>query len=379
MTLAVDQMRRTGWCIGFTVMVLLSACGSSEGGDLHPADNPSDGSKEYLHAGDTQGTTYLVKYHGEEEVEQSVIDSVLEVVDVEFNLWRPDSRINQINSFEGGDQLFTFVDTSRLWSVIWSRSIDLFEASQGAFDPTVHPLVELWGFGLSKRGDVDDADVQRILPDVGLTLDRIDLEENEIDRMYESTYVRKGNPNTSIDFNGIAQGLTVDLLADALWSNGIYNFMVEVGGEVKCHGLRSDGQPWRIAIDLPVDQLDGLDKRQLQSIVAVKDAAICTSGNYRKFYEEDGIKRSHTISPFTGYPVQHSLLSATIHAVDAATADALATACMVWGPAEGKQFIEAYRTENEFERIEALFIYATEAEEMETWQTAGWDASLAPD
>ena len=372
-------MRRTGWCIGFTVMVLLSACGSSEGGDLHPADNPSDGSKEYLHAGDTQGTTYLVKYHGEEEVEQSVIDSVLEVVDVEFNLWRPDSRINQINSFEGGDQLFTFVDTSRLWSVIWSRSIDLFEASQGAFDPTVHPLVELWGFGLSKRGDVDDADVQRILPDVGLTLDRIDLEENEIDRMYESTYVRKGNPNTSIDFNGIAQGLTVDLLADALWSNGIYNFMVEVGGEVKCHGLRSDGQPWRIAIDLPVDQLDGLDERQLQSIVAVKDAAICTSGNYRKFYEEDGIKRSHTISPFTGYPVQHSLLSATIHAVDAATADALATACMVWGPAEVRQFIEAYRTENEFERIEALFIYATEAEEMETWQTAGWDASLAPD
>ena len=379
MTLAVDQMRRTGWCIGFTVMVLLSACGSSEGGDLHPADNPSDGSKEYLNAGDTQGTTYLVKYHGEEEVEQSVIDSVLEVVDVEFNLWRPDSRINQINSFEGGDQLFTFVDTSRLWSVIWSRSIDLFEASQGAFDPTVHPLVELWGFGLSKRGDVDDADVQRILPDVGLTLDRIDLEENEIDRMYESTYVRKGNPNTSIDFNGIAQGLTVDLLADALWSNGIYNFIVEVGGEVKCHGLRSDGQPWRIAIDLPVDQLDGLDERQLQSIVAVKDAAICTSGNYRKFYEEDGIKRSHTISPFTGYPVQHSLLSATIHAVDAATADALATACMVWGPAEGRQFIEAYRTENEFERIEALFIYATEAEEMETWQTAGWDASLAPD
>ena len=379
MTLAVDQMRWTDWCIGFTVMALLSACGSSEGGDLHPADNPSDGSKEHLHAGDTQGTTYLVKYHGEEELEQSVIDSVLEVVDVEFNLWRSESRINQINSFEGGDQLFTFVDTSRLWSVIWSRSIDLFEASQGAFDPTVHPLVELWGFGLSKRGDVDDADVQRILPHVGLTLDRIDLEENEIDRMYESTYVRKGNPNTSIDFNGIAQGLTVDLLADALWSNGIHNFMVEVGGEVKCHGLRSDGQPWRIAIDLPVDQLDGLDERQLQSIVAVKDAAICTSGNYRKFYEEDGIKRSHTISPFTGYPVQHSLLSATIHAVDAATADALATACMVWGPAEGQQFIEAYRTENEFERIEALFIYATEAEEMETWQTAGWDASLTPD
>ena len=111
----------------------------------------------------------------------------------------------------------------------------------------------------------------------------------------------------------------------------------------------------------------------------MKDAAICTSGNYRKFYEEDGVKRSHTISPFTGYPVQHSLLSATIHAVDAATADALATACMVWGPEEGRQFIENYRTNNEQERIEAFFIYATESGDMETWETEGWKTTLAPD
>jgi thiamine biosynthesis lipoprotein len=273
----------------------------------------------------------------------------------------------------------SFVDSSQLWSVLWSRSLDLYEASQGAFDPTVHPLVELWGFGLSKKGAVNEEDVLRILPSVGLTVDRIDLEENELDRVYVNTYVRKGNPNTSIDFNGIAQGLTVDLLADALIAEGITDFMVEVGGEVKCLGLRMDGQAWRIAIDLPVDQADGLDERQLQSIVSVKDAAICTSGNYRKFYEEDGVKRSHTISPFTGYPVQHSLLSATIHAVDAATADALATACMVWGPEEGRQFIENYRTNNEQERIEAFFIYATESGDMETWETEGWKTTLTPD
>jgi thiamine biosynthesis lipoprotein len=336
-------------------------------------------SAAHLHSGETQGTTYLIKYHGDFVVEQSIIDAVLEVVDVEFNLWRAESRINAINSHPGGNELFTFVDSTQLWSVIWSRSLDLFEASQGAFDPTVHPLVELWGFGLSEKGLVTDQDVQRILPSVGMTPDRIDLDENEKDRVYSNSFLRKGNPETSIDFNGIAQGLTVDLLADALWEEGIKNFMVEVGGEVKCQGRRSDGQAWRIAIDRPVDQPDGLDERELQSIVAVRDAAICTSGNYRKFYEEDGIRRSHTISPFTGYPVQHSLLSATIHAADAATADALATACMVWGPDDGKRFIEIYQFDNPLERVEAFFIFSSNSGEMKTWQTKGWDEALSTD
>ena len=98
--------------------------------------------------------------------------------------------------------------------------------------------------------------------------------------------------------------------------------MVEVGGEVRCGGKRSDGNPWRIAIDRPIESQDGLDQREMQAIVGISDAAICTSGNYRKFYEEDGIKRSHTISPFNGYPVQHGLLSATVHSVNASTADA---------------------------------------------------------
>ena len=380
MTSVVNPLPRHTVVATFLIAAFLGSCNVP--GPTAPDESTiasAAGIAEHVHTGDTQGTTYLIKYLGDVRVAQSRIDSVLEAVDIEFNLWRTDSRINTINEYTGGNELYTFVDSSRLWSVIWSRSLDLFEASQGAFDPTVHPLVELWGFGLSEKGVVNDEDVRRILPSVGMTADRIDLEENETDRIYQDTYIRKGNPSTSIDFNGIAQGLTVDLLADALLEEGVSNFMVEVGGEVKCQGLRSDGQVWRIAIDLPVDQYDGLDERQLQSIVAVKDAAICTSGNYRKFYEEDGIKRSHTISPFTGYPVQHSLLSATIHAADAATADALATACMVWGPEEGKRFIETYRSENEFERIEALFIFASESGAMVTWQTQGWDEALSAD
>lgn len=378
MTSVVNPLPRHTVVATFLIAAFLGSCNVP--GPTAPDESTiasAAGIAEHVHTGDTQGTTYLIKYLGDVRVAQSRIDSVLEAVDIEFNLWRTDSRINAINEYAGGNQLYTFVDSSRLWSVIWSRSLDLFEASQGAFDPTVHPLVELWGFGLSEKGVVVDEDVQRILPSVGMTADRIDLEENEVNRIYQDTYIRKVNPSTSIDFNGIAQGLTVDLLADALLEEGVSNFMVEVGGEVKCQGLRSDGQVWRIAIDLPVDQQDGLDERQLQSIVAVKDAAICTSGNYRKFYEEDGIKRSHTISPFTGYPVQHSLLSATIHAADAATADALATACMVWGPEDGKRFIETYRAENEFERVEALFIFASESGAMFTWQTQGWDEALS--
>lgn len=329
-------------------------------------------SSDIVHYGETQGTTYMVKYHGSDSIPQAAIDSVLETVDVEFNLWRPESRINAINAFDRSDSLYQFVDHSRLWSSIWAQTLDLHAASQGAFDPTVQPLVELWGFGLTKRAHVTDEDVQALLPHVGLTFERIDVNEVTAEKQYEFTIVRKRDSLTRIDFNGIAQGLTVDLLAEMLQSRGAFDFMVEVGGEVRCGGKRSDGLPWRIAIDRPIASNDGLDRREMQAIVGISDAAICTSGNYRKFYEEDGIKRSHTISPFNGYPVQHSLLSATVHAVNASTADALATACMVWGPEEGQRFIEAYSLANPFERVEAYFISDEGRGEWRVWQSAGW-------
>ena len=344
------------------IALLFSACGT-----------PSPAVTDTVHLGETQGTTYMVKYHGADSIPQAAIDSVLEAVDVEFNLWRPASRINAINAFDHSDSLFQFVDGTGLWSSIWAQTLDLHAASQGAFDPTVQPLVELWGFGLSKRSEVTDEDVQALMPHVGLSFERIDLNEVTEEKQYRFTTVRKRDLQTRIDFNGIAQGMTVDLLAELLQSRGASDFMVEVGGEVRCGGKRSDGNPWRIAIDRPIESEDGLDQRELQAIVGITDAAICTSGNYRKFYEEDGVKRSHTISPFNGYPVQHGLLSATVHAVNASTADALATACMVWGPEEGQRFIETYREANPFERVEAYFISDGGTGEWETWQSAGWD------
>ena len=495
----------------------------------HDSDAPTSMNSKnevIIHTGDTQGTTYLIKYHEAEAVPQSAIDSVLEAVDVEFNLWRPDSRINAINAFSHRDSLFTFVDDNGLWSSIWAQSLDLFEASEGAFDPTVQPLVELWGFGLRKRSEVTPMAVDSALMQVGMTFENIDLNEVERDRNYQFTTVRKRNPRTCLDFNGIAQGMTVDLLTDmleergvknymvevggevkcggnrmdgkpainafshrdslftfvdenGLWSSiwaqsldlfeasegafdptvqplvelwgfglrkrsevtpmavdsalmhvgmtfenidlneverdrnyqfttvrkrnprtcldfngiaqgmtvdlltdmleerGVKNYMVEVGGEVKCGGNRMDGKPWRIAVDRPTEPVDGDYNREMQTVMNVSDAAICTSGNYRKFYEMDGIKRSHTISPFSGYPVQHGLLSATVHATSASTADALATACMVWGPEDGKQFILAYRNANPFDRVEAYFISDDGEGNWANWVTPGWQALTA--
>lgn len=228
-----------------------------------------------VHQGDAQGTTYLIKYHGASAVPQAAVDSVLEVVDIEFNLWRPESRINMLNSFSDKDSLFKFVDEHFLWSSIWAQSMDLFEASQGAFDPTVQPLVELWGFGLSKRGEVTAEAVDSALNHIGMTFENIDLNEVERDRIYQFTTVRKRNPDTRLDFNGIAQGMTVDLLVEMLEENGVKNFMVEVGGEVRCGGVRLDGTPWRIAVDQPIVASEGEYEREMQTVMNVSDAAIC--------------------------------------------------------------------------------------------------------
>ena len=330
-----------------------------------------------VHQGETQGTTYRIKYHGEDSISQRSIDAVLESIDVEFNLWRPDSRINAINTFKSDTTVYAFQDTNRLWSVIWGQCLDLYEASGGAFDPTVHPLVELWGFGLENKSVVSEEEVAEILLHVGMTTDRIDLDEKTEARIYQETHVRKGDSMTSLDFNAIAQGLTVDLLGDALESRHILNYMVEVGGEVKCKGLRQDGLPWRIAIDRPTSNSFG--DRELEVIVNVVDAAICTSGSYRKFHEVNGVRRSHTISPVTGYPVDHGLLSVTIMAANASLADGLATACMVLGPELGKQFISDYQRLYPEEGVEAYFISTDSSKEFDFWETAGWSRALNPE
>lgn len=329
---------------------------------------------EQVHAGSTQGTTYMVKYVADESIPQAEIDSVLNDVDVMLNLWWPTSIISQVNAWSRTDTVFEFVDTAMVWSVVFDRSRELYRESDGAFDPTVQPLVELWGFGLANRTEVTQQAVDSVMRHVGFDWGRIDMNEIYENRIYLRTEILKRDPGCGLDFNSIAQGYTVDLVADLLLHHNISNFMVEIGGEVKCHGLNSADKPWRIAIDKPVE--DWTDGRQLEAIVELNNAALCTSGSYRKFYMDGDIRRSHTIDPRTGYPVDHGLLSVTIRAADASTADGLATACMVFGEKDGMGFLMDYRQRHPEEAIEALFIYSGPTGEPTHWLSPGWSSSL---
>ena len=335
---------------------------------------------EHIHSGEAQGTTYQIKYHGSNVVTQLQVDSVIESMDVEMNTWRSDARISKINNFNREDTVFAFNDNSKIWSVLWDMSWEIHRDSEGAFDPTVKPLVDLWGFGLKHVDSVDSMQVDSIMNFVGYRTDNIDLDEIETREKYIETHIIKGDGRTQLDFNAIAQGYTVDMLMDLLTEAGIENAMVELGGEVRCLGVNLEGLPWRIAVDKPVIvELNG--GRPLQAILEVKNTSVCTSGNYRKFKEIDGVRVSHTIDPRTGYPAYNGLLSVTIQTESAAVADAYATACMVLGPEEGRVFIERMRQVKSGIHIEALFIIdkgldSTMEEPFEFWATDGWKEAI---
>lgn len=328
------------------------------------------------HHGDTQGTTYLVKYLAPAQLPQDGIDSILHEVDIAANLWQEASIISQVNAWDRLDTVFAFRDASFVFSSLWMKSEELHVETGGAFDPTVLPLVELWGFGLQARGEVTGAQVDSVLQVVGMGEGVLDVHQVEENYAIVETHVRKRYAGAKLDFNSIAQGFTVDLILEWLQDAGIQNAMVEIGGEVRCIGVNDRGEPWHIAIDQPI--VSDAESRQLEAIIAVTDAAVCTSGSYRKFYEEDGVRRSHTIDPATGYPVDHGLLSVTLRARTAATADALATACMVMGPEAGKAFVLSYQNRHPEEGLQAVFLISDDQGGWQTWMTDGWNGTLIP-
>ena len=344
-------------------------------GGSGPVEGPATTSI-WQHQGETQGTTYLIKYAAETARPQAGIDSILAAVDQAANLWMPESIISQVNAWDREDTVFSFVDETFIFTSLWLQSEELNRLTDGAFDPTVLPLVELWGFGLSKRGEVTEEAVRRVQQWVGMQSGVMDL--NPVEEAYQivRTDLRKKYRDAKLDFNSIAQGFTVDLVLEWLLESGIENAMVEIGGEVRCAGVNDRGEPWHIAIDQPL--FTETADRQLEAIIAVSDFAVCTSGSYRKFYEADGVKRSHTIDPTTGYPVEHGLLSVTIRAQTAARADALATACMVMGPEAAQAFIGRYQRDFPEEQLEAVLLIAQESGGWRTWLTNGWGDTLIP-
>jgi thiamine biosynthesis lipoprotein len=283
-------------------------------------------------SGQTMGTTYSLTYLTESGKNlQSSIDSLLVVFNNSLSTYIPDSELSQFNRSD------SLIFKSPYFPQVLNASKRVFEQTNGAFDPTVGPLVNVWGFGPGGPELKDSTDISLLLDAVGF--DKIQFDEK---------LVRKTKPGMYLDFSAIAKGQGVDVIADFLNKKGIENYLVEIGGELVAKGVNEKGELWKVGINRPDESANASD---LYSIIALENRGMATSGNYRNYYVRDSVKISHTINPATGYPVNHSLLSATVLAKDCMTADAYATAFMVMG------LDRAIQLDSTLSEIEVFLIY----------------------
>jgi FAD:protein FMN transferase len=300
-------------------------------------------------AGFTQGTTYSITYLSQGNRNyQPEIENLLAEFDTSLSTYNKLSVITRIN-----DNTASWADD--YLQAVFMRAQEISKLTDGAFDITVGPLVNAWGFGFSKKEEMNKHKIDSILLFVGYSK-----------VWMVNDMVLKADPRIKIDMNAIAQGYAVDVVADFLENQKVENYLIEIGGEVRTKGLNPKSEAWKIGIDKPIDN-NNLPGENMQAIVHLSNKSLATSGNYRKFYEQDGIKYSHTIDPKTGYPVNHSLLSATIIANDCMTADAFATACMVMGLEKSIDLIENHP------ELDAYFIYSDNEGNYKVKSTSGID------
>ena len=271
--------------------------------------------KEYtFNKGQVYGTYYSITYLNPKKANlQAKIEAKFKEFDNSLSTFNPNSIISRINRND------STVETDAYFEEMYNMAQEVSVNSNGAFDITVAPLVNVWGFGFGNHEHSIQPDVDSIIPFVGYT--KIDLKNRKL---------IKSDPRIMLDASAIAKGQSCDVLGKLLEENGCLHYMVEIGGEVACKGLNPRGEKWHIGIDKPNNDPANEDS-ELQAIVALSDAGLATSGNYRQYYYKDGKKYAHTIEPRTGYPVNHNLLSATVIAPTCMQADAYATAFMVLG------------------------------------------------
>ena len=274
------------------------------------------------------GTYYAIQYESVSDLHDS-IKAAFASFDASLSMFNPKSTLSRINA--GTDSV---VDA--YFVQMYRTAEEVNSLSDGAFDITVAPLVNLWGFGLKNRAHVEAEQVESLLPHVGMG--KISLVA--VNDGSERLVLRKSDSDVKVDAGAIAKGQSCDIIANLLSRNGCTNYLVDIGGEVVAKGCSSRGEAWRIGVTRPIDDASG-EKNEVQIILQTTDMALATSGNYRNFYYDGEQKRSHTIDPRTGYPVQHSLLSATVRSNSCMRADALATACMVLGHEDALRMIEA--------------------------------------
>ena len=281
------------------------------------------------------GTLYTVTYEHNADLQAEILGA-MKAVDGSLSPFNKQSIITHINNNEP-------IKADSLFTKVFRTAEQVYAESHGAFDPTVAPLVNAWGFGFKNGIEVNPTVVDSLRALVGMH--RITLTDGQIS---------KEDERIMLDFSAIANGFGSDRVAHVLDSCGVSNYMVEIGGEIVIKGHNKNGNPWGIGINKPID--DSLSACQdLQTVLRLTDCAIATSGNYRNFYYKDGVKYAHTIDPRTGYPVQHSLLSATVIADNCMRADALATAFMVLGVDSAMAYCERHP------EIKGYFIVAADS------------------
>jgi len=269
------------------------------------------------------GTYYNIRYSAAEDLE-SAIQAAFADFDNSLSLFNPHSILSAVNDNRD-------TTTNEAFETMWTEAERVYNLSNGAFDITVAPLVNYWGFGSKKptpAPSLKGREIDSLRELVGF--EKVRLEHHK---------VVKYDPRVMIDAGAVAKGQACDMIAKVLRDKGCENWLVDIGGEVVAHGLNAKGEPWHIGITKPNLNNEGAQD-ELQEILPVTDICMATSGNYRNYYYDGEERRSHTIDPRTGWPVQHSVLSATVVSSTCMRADALATACMVSGETEALEMIE---------------------------------------
>jgi len=296
------------------------------------------GQPKFQYSGLALGTSFTIKVTGlpegvQPEQLKDELDRNLEAVDRIMSTYREDSELSRFNHSRSTE----WQPVSKDLADVVAAALEVSRWSDGAFDVTVGPLVNLWGFGPDPRREQAPAieQIESARQRVGFR--KLDVRE-------EPPALVKRQPDLYVDLSAIAKGFAVDKLARYLERLGCHDYMVEIGGELSLSGSSPRGEPWRIAIEKPVPRL-----REVEKVLSLTDIAVATSGDYRNYFEVDGMRFSHTIDPRTGRPITHRLASVTVLSHTTMNADALATALMVLGPEAG--FVKA-----EQQNIKALFI-----------------------
>lgn len=298
------------------------------------------------------GTYYHIVYQSPKGVSfVGEIEAELHRFDMSLSTYQNESVLSKVNQ-----NLPVVLDS--LFLNVFNKSLEISALTNGAFDPTVAPLVNAWGFGFKKKEHITDVLIDSIKMFVGYQKVRLN-----------NMVIEKDDPRLMLDFSAIAKGYAVDVIGELLYRLGCKNYMVDIGGEVLAKGVNNEGNVWRIGINEP-NENESDTPNALQAIVKLQNKAMATSGNYRNYFYENGKRFAHTIDPETGYPVDHSLLSATVLANSCMTADALATALMVIGLKKAQELIV------KLEDVDVFLIYADESGENQIMMTKGFQETI---